>query len=65
MAMKLTRFLSIFLSAALLLGLFAGCGEQPQGESPMVGEVLVPGILKAGAIEKADGCAKAALADKI
>ena len=32
----------------------------------MVGEVLVPGVLEAGAIEKTDGCAQAAaLADKI
>ena len=32
----------------------------------MVGEVLIPGLLKAGDIEKTDGCAKAAeLADKI
>ncbi len=31
-----------------------------------VGEVLVPGVLEAGAIEKTDGCAQAAaLADKI
>lgn len=31
----------------------------------MVGEVLVPGVLKAGDIEKTDGCAQAAaLADK-
>ena len=31
----------------------------------MVGEVLVPGVLEAGAIEKTDGCAQAAaLADK-
>lgn len=33
MTAKPIRFLSIFLSAALLLGLFAGCGEQPQAES--------------------------------
>ena len=32
----------------------------------MVGEVLIPGVLKVGEIEKTDGCAKAAeLADKI
>ena len=32
----------------------------------MIGEVLVPGVLEAGAIEKTDGCAQAAaLADKI
>lgn len=32
----------------------------------MVGEVLVPGVLEAGAIDKTDGCAQAAaLADKI
>lgn len=32
----------------------------------MVGEVLIPGVLKTGDIEKTDGCAKAAeLADKI
>ena len=32
----------------------------------MVGEVLVPGVLEAGAVEKTDGCARAAaLADKI
>ena len=32
----------------------------------MVGEVLIPGVLKAGEIEKTDGCAQAAaLADKI
>ena len=32
----------------------------------MVGEVLVPGVLEAGAIEKTDGCAQAAaLAEKI
>ena len=32
----------------------------------MVGEVLVPGVLEAGAIAKTDGCARAAaLADKI
>ena len=32
----------------------------------MVGEVLVPGVLEAGTIEKTDGCAQAAaLADKI
>jgi len=32
----------------------------------MVGEVLVPGVLEAGAIEKTDGCARAAaLAEKI
>ena len=32
----------------------------------MVGEVLIPGVLNAGEIEKTDGCAKAAeLADKI
>ena len=31
----------------------------------MVGEVLVPGVLNAGDIEKTDGCARAAaLADK-
>ena len=32
----------------------------------MVGEVLVPGVLEAGAVEKTNGCARAAaLADKI
>jgi hypothetical protein len=32
----------------------------------MVGEVLVPGVLEAGAIAKTDGCAQAAaLADRI
>lgn len=32
----------------------------------MVGEVLVPGVLKAGDIEKTDGCAQAAaLVDKL
>ena len=32
----------------------------------MVGEVLVPGVLAAGAVEKTDGCAQAAaLAEKI
>ena len=32
----------------------------------MVGEVLVPGVLEAGAIEKTDGCAQAAaLAEKM
>ena len=32
----------------------------------MVGEVLVPGVLEAGAIEKTDGCAQAAaLAERI
>ncbi len=32
----------------------------------MVGEVLVPGVLKIGDIEKTDGCKQAAdLADKI
>lgn len=34
MTMKPARFCSIFLSAALLLNLFAGCGEQPQAGSP-------------------------------
>ena len=32
----------------------------------MVGEVLVPGVLEAGTIEKTDGCAQAAaLAEKL
>ena len=32
----------------------------------MVGEVLIPGVLETGAIEKTDGCAQAAaLADRI
>ena len=32
----------------------------------MVGEVLVPGVLEEGAVERTDGCAQAAaLADKI
>ena len=31
----------------------------------LVGEVLIPGVLEAGAIEKTDGCAQAAaLAEK-
>ena len=41
-------------------------GKIPEGVYHLVGEVLVPGVLEAGAIEKTDGCAQAAaLAERI